>query len=42
MKEETPHRLKEYVAEYGRRFPGAWRILSDMRDERGKGLPMWA
>jgi hypothetical protein len=39
MKEETPHRLKEYLAEYGRRFPGAWRTIDDFRSEHVKGLP---
>ena len=39
--EETPGRLRAYVAEYGKQYPGVWRALDEFRTERGKGLPMW-
>ena len=39
--EETPGRLRAYVAAYGKRYPGLWPAPGDFRQQRGKGLPRW-
>ena len=39
--EETPGRLRGYVAGAGKRYPGLWRALDEFRAERGKVVPMW-
>ncbi len=37
----TPERLQSYLAEYGRRYPAAWRMFDIFRADRGKDLPNW-
>jgi len=39
--EQTPSRLRAYLAEYGKLYPGLWKALDSFRPQRGKGLPMW-
>jgi hypothetical protein len=37
---KTPH-PKKYLEEYGRRHPGIWRLVDQLRAARGKEIPDW-
>lgn len=41
MKAETPARLQKYLAEYGQRYPEAWKDYQKFRVGRGGDLPNW-
>lgn len=38
---ETPQRLQDYIAYYGRKYPGCWKGFESFRQERGRDLPAW-
>jgi hypothetical protein len=32
---------KQYLAQAGKTYPGAWKAVEMLREDRGKGLPAW-
>ncbi|PKM47003.1 MAG: hypothetical protein CVV05_00880 [Gammaproteobacteria bacterium HGW-Gammaproteobacteria-1] len=38
----TDHRARQHLIAAGKLYPGAWRVLDGMRQERGKSLPDWS
>jgi hypothetical protein len=39
--DQTAKRLEQYLAEAGKTYPGAWKAVEMLREDRGKGLPAW-
>ena len=39
-KDDFP-RAKQHLVYYGKRYPGAWKVVDEMRSEKGREVPDW-